>query len=292
MIKKTGTVLTVMVLLLNHAAAKDIDSWSMQISGMTHSVNYSDFNDMVTSVNQSLGSDGPARMETIEMTSGLDLEFLFRMNRFQFGFGVGYQMTPDFEYADGEGNFTALIEDYELKHSVHAKVVSLIGTYDILSFSKFTIYGGGGIAYYMTSLSFEQMRYGDLEGNSATSVYTRTTESDLESDEFGLKGLAGFEFRLNSRMSLDFRLNARYASVNGFMGTQQFHQRYVSNANPEGSVRDETYGVYLVRQEPEPGQVEFGPSRDRPLGTAIHEEGRVNLSGFGIQIGFKIRFSE
>jgi len=284
-------LLLLVCLLSGQGRAKDVESWSVQLSGMTHYIRYSDFNDMVNSINAGMVSDGTPRLDKIKLTSGLDLECFFRMNRFQFGFGIGYQMIPDVEYVDGDTAFTTLIEDYELKHKVSTKVVSVICAYDILSLSNFTFYGGAGIAYYLTSISFYNRQYGDLNGNSSTSVMTRTTDSNLSSNNFGLKGLMGVEAKLTSRLSLDVRFNIRYAALKGFMGTQTFHEIKETIAG-NTYVTDEEYGAYLVRQEPEPGQVEFGASPDRALGTYEHQEGVVNLSGYGLQVGLKIHFPQ
>ena len=74
------------------------------------------------------------------------------------------------------------------------------------------------------------------------------------------------------------------------MGTQKLHELKVTNANPDGTVTEEDNGIYLVRLEENPGEIDFGPSVDRPLGTAVHNEGVVNLSGWGVQVGLKIKF--
>lgn len=197
-------------------------------------------------------------------------------------------MTPEFEYKSGPNNLSSLLEDYELKHAVNAKIFSVIGTYDIVSKSKFIFYGGAGIAYYLSSITFNEFEIGDPYGHSLSTT-TVTKNSELVASKFGLMGLLGLETKLTSRISFDIRLDARLASISGFMGTQQRQEVRVSTT---GTTTEKNYdeGVYLIRQEMTPGEVEFGPNSNYPLGTDAHKEGKVNLSGFGIQVGLKFHF--
>lgn len=287
--KKFFIALAALAIEGHFANAQDMDSWSIQVSGAAYQIKYTDFNDMVRSFNQTYADAGVPRMETRDRTMGLNAEVLFRLNRFQVGFGVGYLTVPEFTYRDGEGDLNSLIENYELKHSATARVVSLMGAYDLLSLSRFTLYGGAGIAYYMASLTFDEIEIGDPYGASLSTT-TVTRNSELSSSQFGLKAHIGLDVKLTSRLSLDARFNARLASISGFMGTQKRHEVEVGNW---GTTEDQdTEGVYLVRQETDSGEVEFGPSTDRPLGTLAHDEGTVDLSGFGVQLGIQIHFPQ
>jgi opacity protein-like surface antigen len=286
---KTKTILTVagLVLLLNHVHATEVDSWSIQVSGAAHRIGYSDFNDMVNSFNLTYMGDGNPGMEKIDLTQGLNLEVMFRMARFQVGLGIGYLMIPDFEYTSGPDFLTNYIEDYTYNHTANAKIVSVLGTYDLVSLSRFCLYGGAGLNYYITTTTFNETEYGDLDGSALGSI-TRTWDSELSANQFGLQGFLGIETSMFPRLSLDIRVNARLASISGFMGTQHFHELKVTNANTYE--RDEDLGVYLVRQVTQEGETEFGPDSNYPLGTDYHKEGKINLSGVGIQLGLKFHF--
>ena len=261
--------------------------WSIRLSGGYGSMTYDHFNNKIESYNEAQGTDGFPKMESMKNNFAGDIEVLFPVKSFLLGFHIGYWAIPELDYATGS---TEDMWDAEgtYNHTVKVLPIGLLARYELPKLAFLQPFAGAGIDYYMVDLTFDELTEGRLT-YSENHYLTRTTQTDMTSDQFGLRAFLGLAFDLSNRLCLDVRVNAKWANLGGFVGTQKFKE------TDEGPVGTKTWeddrGVYLVYSETADGTADYFPREDAAW-TVEEKEGKVNLSGFDVSIGLTIQLGQ
>jgi opacity protein-like surface antigen len=130
-------------------------------------------------------------------------------------------------------------------------------------FASMKPYMYAGAAMYYTKLDFG-LNFSDEAGYDA----------ELSTWGFGIHGGGGMEFSIVPSLSFDVGVKIRWASIGGFEGTA---------TDFEGETRD----VFLAGGKSE-GEFYYGPELTTNEGE--YDEGKVDLTGYTIYIGFKAGF--
>ena len=261
--------------------------WSLQVSGQYGFIRYGDYNNYVDYWNANHDASLYPRMEKINSMAGAGIEVTKQMSRFQVGIGVGYLALETIDYQSGVME-SKTNPEVDLKHTANTTFVQVLGRYDVLRFGSMTAYAGGGISYYLTNLTFDEGQAGYLTYSDLHDI-TRNSQTDMEANRFGLNGFLGMEYLLSKRISLALRFTGRLAKIGGFVGTQNWDE---VDIGPTKTITiSETRGAYLVYSESDDGSISYTPREDGPW-LSGEREGKLDLSGIGIEIGVRIAFPE
>ena len=227
--------------------------------GFSH-ISYGDFNDWVDEANKSLAAGGAGEIDDIKWVPEFGGEFYYSIvPMFEVGVGAGIMMGNS-EYSFMEGD-----EFIEFEHKIKAFPINANFYFKPnVPFASMKPYLYAGGAMYYTKLDFA-LNLSDEMGYDA----------ELSAWGFGIHGGGGMEFSVLPSLSFDIGFKIRWASIDGFEGTA---------TDLEGETRD----VFLVGEKQADGDWIYGPE-DAAL-KDDYDEGKVDLTGYTIYIGFKAGF--
>ncbi len=230
--------------------------------GYSH-ISYGDFNDWVDEVNESLASGGAGEIDNIKWVPEFGGEFYYSIvPMFEIGVGAGMMMgNSEYSFTDGD-------ESVEFEHKIKAFPINANFYFKPnvpFSGMKPYLYAGGAMYYTKLDFGFKLANLSDEGGYDA----------ELSTWGFGIHGGGGMEFPIIPSLSLDVGFKIRWASIGGFEGTA---------TDLEGETRD----VFLAGFTDDEGNWSYGPAEASMEGE--YDEGKVDLTGYTIYIGFKAGF--
>ena len=228
--------------------------------GLSH-ISYGDFNDWVDEVNYLLA--GSSEYSDIKWVPEIGGEFYYSIvPMFEIGLGGGMIMGKS-DYSISAGDISTSFEHKVKGFPINANIY-FKPNIPFASMKPYVFIGGGT---YYTKLNFEV--YSNYGGEQK-----RTSE--LSSWGWGIHGGGGLEFSIIPSLSLDLGVKIRWASIDGFKGTTT-------------DLSGKTYDVYLLKGvDPDTHLPVFGPGDEDEK--KIYDEGKVDLTGYTIYIGFKAGF--
>jgi hypothetical protein len=268
-------IVFLVLLSSNAAAAAPGDAgplFGFRVTGGYTYISYGNYNDFVTYMNDEVLPQTEIVGATFDEIHWLP-EFKGEVvttyiPRIEAGIGVGI--------ISGSADFglSAMGQSVGYKHKVKTYPITVTAYYDIpVSAEVISPRVWGGFGAYHATVTFEE--FADTEDL----VYDSAAE--LDTWGFGIHGGAGVAFAVASRIAIDIGVFGRWAKIEGFEG------KY---SDSEGNSED----VYLAYDWVEGAVAEgredlyYGHMPMSMKGT--YGEGAVDLSGYGVMLGFTVMF--
>ncbi len=255
------SVISVAVILVAAAGVSEAGIGFRATGGFSH-ISYGDFNDWVDEANESLAAGGAGEIDNIKWVPEFGGEFYYSIvPMFEVGVGAGIMMgNSEYSYTDGDGSveFEHKIKTFPINANFYFKP-----NVPFVSMKPY-LYAGGAMYYTKLDFGLNFVYLSDEVGYDA----------ELSAWDFGIHGGGGMEFSVLPSLSFDIGFKIRWASIGGFEGTA---------TDLEGETRD----VFLAGGTSE-GELYYGPE-DVALEDE-YDEGKVDLTGYTIYIGFKAGF--
>ena len=154
----------------------------------------------------------------------------------------------------------------------------IIGVYYCLSrSSKLRFFVSGGIGYYFVKTS--EVYTNEWDGNWSLE------NQSAKGEGFGFQGGMGLELDIFKNIAIVVEGYGRYAKIKDFEGDRDWSMSF----GPDGSLKG---GLYYFESDTPYGWLPYIGISDRVPGGANRRNVRiatVDLSGFTVRIGFKIR---
>lgn len=140
----------------------------------------------------------------------------------------------------------------------------------------------GGLEYYFAKCSYFY-RY-------QTEEAVEEWEGEAKAQDFGFLGGVGFEWKLSPSLSFIIEATGRYAQITGFKGEGK-HKKYKDSAGSVSTEEGRLYFYQKIRIPDEPGYPYLLIHHKKPsVDVSDPKEATLDLSGFSLKVGLKIRF--
>ncbi len=230
---------------------------------------------------------------------GVDVEGEFEplQNGIEFGGEYIVNLTPHIGIGLGGGYIKASSKSsvnnvwfgYSYQDTANPKItaipLTLSAYFDLPLGKKLNFTLQTGLGYYLGTLSW------DYSYESEFDNFKENWEG--KSTAFGFHGALGFEFNFSSRMALFVEAFGRYAKLKALKGNYSFEETFLGYQEQE-SIDEATLWYYEWRSSLTGNYyptLEFND--DKPEETSFVKnirEGEVDLTGFSIRMGIRIRF--
>jgi hypothetical protein len=239
--------------------------------------------------------EATGELKPVNLGLNFDVEFIHHFtSNIGLGLGVGYfraskESGPSSSEISIPGVFS-LGSEYSIKPSIKAVPITLNVHYFLSAGSKLSFDFHAGIGYYLAILDFHgQDVLSDSFFDQISEHWTEDTTFSATKGGLGFQAGVGFEFAVARDVAIVCDVFGRLASVSGFKGKYTFKQGGDYTWEESASdyyfwSYDETFDSSLYTQ--------FDFYTDKPEGEGITNarQGTVDLSGFGITIGLRIKF--
>lgn len=230
--------------------------------GYSH-ISYGDFNDYADEANEILA--GTAKIDNISWIPELGGEFYYSITPMvEIGIGTGMVWgTSDYSISAG---LNSMSFEHKMKAFPINATVYFRPRVPFISMKPY-IYGGGG--RYYTKLDFDEYV------KEVTIPYEERYTAELSSWGWGVHGGGGVEFSIVPSLSLDLGFKIRWASIGGFEGTAT-------------DLAGETWDIFMAgyTDSDDNWHYEYRDVEEKD----DYDEGKVDLTGYTIYIGFKAGF--
>jgi hypothetical protein len=217
---------------------------------------------------------------------------------YNFGADLVFQLSPNIGVGIGAGYLQSSKSSFMTLSSTAIGEITLTGTPKLSAMpirlavfftlplgGKFNLTADAGGTYY-AALKFEAAQRLDIGATDWEEMSLSASRSSL-SDNLGFQGSLGFEYKISSKMGLFFEAVGRYASFKNFDTATATSQS--SGGDPVTDVGkiylasytypDGTYSAFVIS--------EAVPLPDPDV---TYREPKIDLSGFSLQAGIRIRF--
>jgi len=205
------------------------------------------------------------------------------MPQIGIGLGVGYIQASS--NSTIEDTWSGLAYEDTFNPKVTAIPLTLGVYFGLPMGDTMSVIANAGIGYYLGTFSWNysyESEYDDYEENW-----------EAKSNAIGFHGGLGIEVNLSPSMALVVEGFGRYAKLKGLTGDYTWEESYFGFSS-QGSIKDATLWYYEWRSS-STGKwyptIAFG--QDEPQSTSSRRnirEGEVDLTGFSLRVGIKIKF--
>lgn len=247
-----------------------LGDWNAFMNGWTDYYNY---------VANEVGGTMEGEFKSIRW--GLDFEgdVIINFNP-RFGITIGSGYISGKKAPDGKKIIQTLPDEtITLNHDMQISAIPVkIGVYYCLSrFSKFRFFLSGGIGYYFAKIS-------EVYKNQWDGSWSHENQS-AKGEGFGFQGGMGFELDIFKNIAFVVEGYGRYAKIGNLMGERDWSMSFGPSGSRKGGLYyfdlDIPYGLLPY--------IEISSGTPGGLNRRNVRKATVDLSGFTVRIGFKIR---
>lgn len=234
-------------------------------------------------------------LEPLHWGMNFEVEFIhcFTPN-IGLGMGVGYfwasrESGPSSSEFDIPGVFT-MGSQYSIKPKISAVPITLNVHYFLPAGSKLSFDFHAGIGYYLTRLDFSgQDVLHDSFFDQISEHWTEDTTFSSTKGGLGVQAGVGLEFVVAPRLAIVCDVFGRWASVSGFKGRYTYKES--GDYTWEESASDYYFWFYEEKFDGSTyAQYDFYSEKPEGEGIVNSRKGSVDLTGFGITLGLRIKF--
>jgi len=240
--------------------------------------------------------DGAAgELKPVNLGLNFDVEFIHHFTpSLGLGLGIGYfraskESGPLTSEIGIPGIFT-LGSEYSIKPMISAVPITLNVHYFLLAGSKLGFDLHAGVGYYLTMLDFggTDVLY-DSFFDQISEHWTEDTTFASTKGGLGFQAGIGFEFHVAASLAIVCDVFGRFASVSGFKGKYTYKES--GDYTWQESASDYYFWSYDERFDGSPyAQFDFYTEKPEGEGITNAKQGSVDLTGFGITLGLRIKF--
>ena len=240
--------------------------------------------------------DGAAgELSPVHWGMNFEVEFIhYYTPNIGLGLGVGYfraskQSGPSSSEFDVPGVFS-MGSQYSIKPEISAVPITLNIHYLLAAGSKLRFDFHAGIGYYLTKLDFSGKDVlHDSFFDQISEHWTEDTTFSSTKGGLGFQAGVGFEFVVGPRLAIVCDIFGRWATVSSFKGRYAYKES--GDYTWEESASDYYFWLYEERFDSSTyAQYDFYTEKPEGEGITNARQGSVDLTGFGITLGFRIKF--
>ena len=240
--------------------------------------------------------DGAAgELKPVNLGLNFEVEFIHHYTpSLGLGLGIGYfrasKESGPLSSAIGVPGIFSLSSEYSIKPVISALPITLNFHYFLLAGSKISFDFHAGIGYYLATLDFSGKDVlSDSFFDQISEHWTEDTTFASTKGGFGFQAGIGFEFEVAKRVAIVCDVFGRLASVSGFKG--KYTYRESGDYTWQESASDYYFWSYDETFDGSSyAQFDFYTEKPEGEGITNAKQGSVDLTGFGITLGFRIRF--
>ena len=231
----------------------------------------------------------------ISLGLNFDVEFIHHFTpNLWLGLGIGYfrasKESPPLSSEVGIPGIFTLSSEYSIKPVISALPITLNVHYLLPAGSKLSFDFHAGIGYYLTMLDFSGKDVlSDSFFDQISEHWTEDTTFSATKGGLGFQAGVGFEFDMTTRVAIVCDVFGRFASVSGFKGKYTYKES--GDYTWQESASDYYFWSYDETFDGSPyTQFDFYTEKPEGEGITNAKQGSVDLTGFGITLGLRIKF--
>jgi opacity protein-like surface antigen len=224
-------------------------------------------------------------------------EFELRLDispKFAISAGIGFiteKNESNFQFTDQVPSEPINFHTISTEPKVSATLLKLGTYYTIPLIRRVNLFLNGGINYYFSKVSLYKSH--GFHAEIDLSPYFKEDKYDVSSNNFGLYGGMGFEYKISNYLALAMEFRGRYAKMKNLKGTRLFRNGRHMFPPPEES---EEGILYIGERYMTDGWIDgYRPdliiSPSRPSGAEFRNirEAALDLSGYSLRLGIRIK---